>query len=116
MGKLLSSAIKMQGNGGGGTATIQIYNDSGGGLNNCAWVKNGVTQASIPNGSSFIGTLNAGDTFYVYASSVLFGGATVEYYLNGTFIAAYFGDPIGQTPTLTASAGNTYTFSCYEGA
>jgi hypothetical protein len=97
------------------TASLTIYNDSGGGLNNCAWTKNGVTQSSIPNGSNIVTTLNAGDTFTVYASSILFG-ATVEYYLNGNFVTAYFGDPIATTPTLTAAGGNSYVFSCYEGA
>jgi len=95
------------------TATLEISNDDAA-LNNCAWEKNGITQASIPSNTTFSTTLNVGDTFYVYASSVSFG-ATIEYSLNGTFITSYSGDPVAQTPLFTTEASNIYRFSCYSG-
>lgn len=113
MGNLLSSAIKMQGASAPATATLQI-NNLDAALSNCAWEKNGVTQASIPNNTTFDTTLNAGDTFYVYASQI-FLGATIEYYLNGTFVTSYSADPIATTPTFTAVGGNAYRFDCYSG-
>ena len=112
MGHLLSSAIKMQGTV-PTTATINISND--GDLNTCGWYKNGVSQGTVPDLTSVSATLNAGDTFYVYASNVFFG-ATIDYILNGAYNSTFTGDPIAQTSTFTAAANNTYTFSCYGGA
>lgn len=96
--------------GGAAAPTIEINNL--GGLTNCSWIKNGVSQGSVT------GTLNAtltdGDTFSVAASN--FGGATIDYFLNGSYVTSYFDDPIATTPTITSAAGNAYKFDCYGGA
>jgi hypothetical protein len=108
MGHLLSSAIKMQN--GAAAPTLQINNL--GGLTNCSWIKNGVSQGSVTG--TLNATLTAGDTFSVAASN--FGGATIDYFLNASYVTSYFDDPIATTPTITSAAGNAYKFDCYGGA
>lgn len=107
MGHLLSSAIKMQG--GAAAPTIQINNLGG---VTVTWLKNGVSQGTVTG--TLNATLTAGDTFQVSASN--FGGATIDYYLNASYVTTYFDDPIAQTPTITSAAGNAYKFDCYGGA
>jgi hypothetical protein len=108
MGHLLSSAIKMQN--GVAAPTIQINNL--GGLNGLIWNKNGVNQGSVTG--TLNATLTAGDTFSVLASN--FGGATIDYFLNASYVTSYFDDPVAETPTITSVAGNAYKFDCYGGA
>ena len=110
MGHLLSSAIKMQSSA-AATATIEINNL--GSLDTCAWVKNGVSQGSVT--TSVTATLTAGDTFLVSASNSSIG-ATIDYYLNGTYVTSYFDAFAAETPTITSSADNAYKFDCYGGA
>jgi hypothetical protein len=107
MGRLLSSAIKMQG-GGATTATIILQNVNAMGM---GWFKNGFYEGAIIGTQTF--TLNAGDTFYVGAYDDF--GATINYFLNGTFIASYSEPYEATTPTFTAVAGNTYAFYAYSG-
>jgi hypothetical protein len=108
MGHLLSSAIKMQG--AAAAPTLQINNL--GGLNNCSWIKNGVSQGSVTGTLNV--TLTAGDTFSVAASNV-FDGATIDYFLNGSYVTSYSDNPVAQTPTITSADGNAYKFDCYGG-
>jgi hypothetical protein len=108
MGKLLSSAIKMQGGGAVATAslTLQLVNAI-----EMSWTKNGVFQGYISGTQNF--TLNAGDTFF--ASAFDDAGVTIDYYLNGTYITSYSAGSLVNTPTFTAVAGNTYGFYAYSG-
>lgn len=112
MGRLLSSAIKMQG-GAVGTATINIVNYD---IMSIAWYKNGVYQANVS--TTLTATINAGDTFYIigFDDSIPSAGVSVYYSLNTVFVNQYFGNPSVTTPTFTAVGGNTYTFDCYQGA
>ena len=109
MGKLLSSAIKMQGAGAPTTATININNVDG---VTVTWTKNGISQGSVA--IAVTATLNVGDTFSVTSSDIF--GSSVFYYLNGAFVTSYFGSPSVTTPTLTAIGGNTYRYDCFGGA
>jgi len=109
MGKLLSSAIKMQNGAAAATATLilQLVDAS-----SMTWVKNGVYQGSITGTQTF--TLNAGDTFYVTSTDTF--GSSLYYYLNGSFVTSYFGSPTAISATFTTVAGNTYRFEGYGGA
>ena len=108
MGHLLSAGIKMQSS--VTTATLEINNL--GGLTNCSWVKNGVNQGSVT--TSLTTTLNSGDTFSVAATNVS-TGATIDYFLNGSYVTSYTDPAIATTPTITAAAGDAYKFDCYGG-
>ena len=107
MGHLLSSAIKMQGAAAAPTLILQLVD-----ADSMSWIKNGVSQGSITGTQTF--TLAAGDTFSV--SGTTFFGTSLFYYLNGSFVTSYFGNPTATSPTLTAAAGNTYRFEAYGGA
>lgn len=108
MGRLLSSALKMQ-NGAPATATLILQLVDATSMN---WTKNGVSQGSITGTQTF--TLNAGDTFFATATTT--GGSSINYFLNGSFVTSYFGNPTATTATLTAVGGNTYKFEAYAGA
>jgi len=110
MGHLLSSAIKMQGGVVVSPPTIEINNFGGVFV---SWEKNGVSQGGVL--FSLTATLVNGDTVLVTAGNPFDEGATIEYYLNDTFIAAYSDISIAQTPTITCSNGNAYKFNCYSG-
>jgi len=109
MGKLLSSAIKMQNGGAVATATLQLEKVD---ISSMTWTKNGVSQGEVIGYQVF--TLNAGDTFS--ATGLDFAGASLYYFFNGTFTTAYFDVPSVSTITYTAVAGNTYLIQGYAGA
>lgn len=108
MGRLLSSAIKMQG-GASATATLilQLVDAT-----SMAWTKNGVFQGNVFGTETY--TINAGDTFSATSTDAM--GTSLEYYLNGVFTNAYFSIPTATSPTFTASAGNEYKFMAFTGA
>lgn len=112
MGHLLSSAIKMQ-NGVVGTATLKYELFTNGYAGNFSIYKNGVLYQSMTTDTSMVTiTLTAGDTFY--ATIISIGGTAIDYYLNSTFVTTYF--DTSPTPTITASAGNTYQYTANFGA
>jgi hypothetical protein len=96
--------------GGAASPTIEI-NNFGGVI--VSWEKNGFSQGTV--GFALTATLVAGDTVMVSAGSPFDEGATIEYYLNETFVAAYSDVFNAQTPTITSAAGNAYKFNCFSG-
>lgn len=111
MGHLLSAGVKMQNS--VSTATLQYLLYAGGNSGTFTIYINGSAYQTMTTDTSLVTvTVNAGDTFYATIASV--SGTTIYYYLNGGFVAGYF--DTSPTPTVTASAGNTYFYEAYFGA
>jgi hypothetical protein len=110
MGQLLNSAIKMQGSVAALPPTIEINNLGGVFV---TWAKNGIGQGSVI--TTITATLVNGDTVIVSASNPFDEGATIDYYLNTTYIASYSDISLAQTPSITCSSGNAYKFDCFAG-
>ena len=116
MGHLLSSAIKMQG-GAPATATLQYELFASGFSGTFVIYKNGAILQTMTTDTSLVSvTINAGDTFY--ATITCSNGATIDYFLNGTYSTSFYyvgsGAPTAST-TLTAVAGNTYKYQGWFG-
>jgi hypothetical protein len=81
--------------------------------------KNGSLLQSMTTDTSLVTvTLNAGDTFYSTIQQPGGNGATVDYFLNGSFVTSYLTfltTPL-TTPTVTAAGGNTYKYTGNLGA
>lgn len=116
MGHLLSSAIKMQNGGGGGTATLQYELYTSGFSGTFRVYRNGsIYQTMTTNTSLVTVTLNAGDTFYTTIQSS--AGTSIDYFVNDVYNTSYYnaGTNTTTSPTITASAGNTYKYTAYFG-
>jgi hypothetical protein len=117
MGHLLSSAIKMQGGGAPATATLQyeLFASMFSGTFTI-YINGGVYQTMTTDTSLVSVTINAGDTFY--ATVTCSNGATIDYFLNGTYSTSFYYGGSGaptETTTLTAVATNTYKYQCWFG-
>jgi len=116
MGKLLSSAIKMQGSV-VGTATLK-YDLAMNGVasGTCIVYKNGSVLQTMTSETSIVTTtINAGDTFYVTIQNPNTTGQTgcsIDYLVNGSYVTGYFtgGTDVLTSATFTASAENEYRF------
>jgi len=117
MGNLLSSAIKMQGASAPATATLQYELFATGFSGTFTIYINGNVYQTMTTDTSLVNvTINAGDTFY--ATITCSNGATIDYFLNGTYSTSFYysgsGAPTAST-TLTAVATNTYKYQGWFG-
>jgi hypothetical protein len=109
MGKLLSSAIKMQ-NGAVAAPTLTInFTDFSGGAGSTDVYKNGSYYASAVSGVPLIVPIVAGNTFYVVVTPPFLGIGSWQYYVNATLTASGG----GTSPTYTASGTNIYSFTTF---
>jgi hypothetical protein len=108
MGRLLSSAIKMQGGAvANPTLTINFTDFGGGGATDV--YKNGSFYDSAISGTPLIVPIVAGDTFYVVVIPPFLGIVSWSYYINGSLTAS----GSGTSPTYTASGTNAYSFTTF---
>jgi hypothetical protein len=115
MGKLLSSAIKMQNVIVNPTLTIN-WNESY--INGSVAVyKNGSLYGNATAGVPFVVPIVAGNTFYIVATpDPLAGAALYSYYVNDVFVASGYEENIPLTSaTYTASGSNIYRFEVTTG-
>jgi hypothetical protein len=112
MGKLLSSAIKMQDSVINPTLTINYTRLFFGG--DVEVYKNGSYFGSPTAGTPYNVPIVSGDTFYVIVYPPNAGSASYSYYVNEVFItSAITFDPGTLTSaTYTASGSNAYRFDC----
>jgi hypothetical protein len=115
MGKLLSSAIKMQNSIVNPTLTIN-WNE--GYINGSVAVyKNGSLYGNATAGVPFAVPIVSGNTFYIVATpDPLAGAALYSYYVNDAFVASGYDENIPLTSaTYTASGSNIYRFEVTTG-
>lgn len=112
MGKLLSSAIKMQGSVAVANPTLTITWTEGGTGGSTDVYKNGFYFGSPTPSVAFNVPIVAGDAFYVVVNSEFNGSASYNYFVNGSNIASDFvinGAVV--SATYTASGTNAYSFT-----
>jgi hypothetical protein len=108
MGRLLSSAIKMQ-NGAAAAPTLTInFTDFGGGGATDVY-KNGSFYDSAISGTPLVVPIVAGNTFFVEVMPPFLGIGGWSYYVNGVLTAS----GTGTSPTYTASGSNVYSFTTF---
>jgi hypothetical protein len=114
MGKLLSSAIKMQNVIVNPTLTIN-WNESY--INGSVAVyKNGSLYGNATAGVPFVVPIVSGNTFYIVATpDPLAGAALYSYYVNDVFVASGYDTIPLTSPTYTASGSNVYRFEVTTG-
>ena len=114
MGKLLSSAIKMQNSIVNPTLTIN-WNE--GYINGSVAVyKNGSFYGNATAGVPFVVPIVAGNTFYIVATpDPLNGAALYSYFVNDAFVASGYDTVPLTSPTYTASGSNIYRFEVTTG-
>jgi hypothetical protein len=114
MGKLLSSAIKMQNSIVNPTLTINWNENYING--SVAVYKNGSLYGNATAGVPFVVPIVAGNTFYIVAEpDPLIGVALYSYFVNDAFVASGYEAGTLTSPTYTASGSNIYRFEVTTG-
>lgn len=111
MGKLLSSAIKMQnGSAANPTLTVNFIEYYSGGV--VEVYKNGSYYGSPTSGVPLSVPIVAGNTFYIKLIPAFDGTFTYAYKVNGSTITSglVFGPSTLTTTTITASGTNIYVY------
>ena len=113
MGNLLSSAIKMQGNGSvaSPTLTVNFTEYYAGGVVDV--YKNGSYYGSPTSGVPLNVPIVAGNTFYLVLIPAFDGIESYSYYVNATLTTSgfVFGPSSLTTATITASGTNAYVYN-----
>lgn len=112
MGKLLSSAIKMQnGSVANPTLTVNFTEFYAGGV--VEVYKNGVYYGSPTSGVPLVVPIVAGNTFYITLIPAFDGTFSYNYNVNGSLITSgfVFGPSSLTTTTITASGTNAYVYN-----
>jgi hypothetical protein len=111
MGKLLSSAIKMQnGSAASPTLVVNFIEYYAGGV--VEVYKNGSYYGSPTSGTPLNVPIVAGNTFYITLIPAFDGTFTYAYKVNGSTITSglVFGPSTLTTTTITASGTNAYVY------
>ena len=110
MGKLLSSAIKMQNGAAAANPTLVInFTDFAGG-GGCDVYKNGAFFDTAVSGTPLNVLIVAGDTFYLQISAPFTGFISATYYINAVSQGTQTTFSTLATTTRTASGTNAYSY------
>jgi hypothetical protein len=109
MGRLLSSAIKMQGSVVANPTLVINFTDFAGG-GGCDVYKNGAFFDSAISGTPLNVLIVAGDTFYLEISAPFTGFCSATYYINAVSQGTQTTTSSLITTTRTASGTNAYSY------
>jgi hypothetical protein len=109
MGRLLSSAIKMQGGEVANPTLVINFTDFAGG-GGCDAYKNGSFFSSVTSGTPLTVPIVAGDTFYLEISAPFTGFCSATYYINAVSQGTQTTFTSLITTTRTASGTNAYSY------
>jgi hypothetical protein len=109
MGRLLSSAIKMQNSVAANPTLVVNFTQNFGGSVDV--YKNGSLVGGVTAGTPLNVSIIAGDTFYLVITAGFLGQIEADYLINGVSQGVQFTLSTLTTTTRTASGSNAYSYN-----